>query len=642
MQFSFLITVDGLNALLAESPRIPVGSEQTAVLRFTFDERWDGFAKKALFRTQGFVLEVPLNEAGECLLPELLATGRERPFYLTVEGEKDGETLNTNSLCLQFTRVRAHGRRLKKYMGPATLCVNGVYPFEDRYFESDITVAVPTAVDLENDTVTGSTLLAGYTAHDHNGEPVTGEIPTYDGATVITENTVIPTAGQYLESDLTVALPPPQPALNLAFGYDPPENKDALWVMTPTPERVELAGTLPVPTPPQVEKQAAVLGYPSVSGRTALLSCAAIGTDIYLFGGINCISWYDGREATDKIYKYNTLTGTLSDTGVFLPHPCCEMGCCAYGGVIYLFGGTSTAGNLTLPGRPASQVYDTILVFDPALGSVTDTGVHLPAPMAGLSPVLLEDRIYCLSGYSDNRTVLHKEVFYYDPIGNTVETTEGVYPEDTTGFAVVPFDGFLYCFGGSRHQEGTYSDSIFIFSPITEHFGFLGTLPTPLDVSCPFLCGDIVYLIGGMTDPIGNVNKVYAFHLETNTCTVTDVPIPVYDQYGDPFETGHTSSMYAGAAVGNTIYLFGGMEGQYFGLLNTVLAMTAGSALEPDVVTIGLDSEINRFVLSERDGIRVETGVSAVLRGVGSGSAYPVDAFLYDEEAELWVPIVSP
>lgn len=642
--FPFLISVNGLRALLTSAPKIPVGSEETAVCRFTFDESWDDYAKAALFRTDGFLLEVPLSEDNECDLPATLSAGKAPPFFLTVEGKKEGETIYTNSLCMQFKRTVTGGKRLKKYTGPTELHTNGIYPFENRFSESDLTVAVPTAADLAEDTVAKDALLAGYTAHDRDGERITGEIPTYDGPTVFSESAVIPTEGHYLATDLTVVLPPPVPAeeLHLAFGDTPPENTSMLWMKTPKPEKVVLTGTLPEPVLPQFSKQSAVLCYPDDDGTTCLLACAAVGTDIYLFGGVNYMGWFEGREANRKIYRYDTLTDTMTDTGAVLPSPCCEMGCCVFDGKVYLFGGSSTANNYTIPGRTPSVAYDTILVYDPVLNTVTDTGARLPSPMAGLASVCVGDRIYCMAGYASDYSVVYREVFCYDPAQNTVQRMETLYPEEISGICAVPFDGKIYCFGGSKHLGGTFSDSVYAYDTAENEFALIGTLPTDLTRSHAFLCGDTVYLLGGTTDPDTAVHQVYTFSLKTKQCTRTNTEIPVYDAYGTPYETGHTSCMYSGASVGNTVYLFGGAEGTYFDCLNSVMAMTAGAALEPDIVTIGTDAAYNRFTLSETDSLCVETGVSAVLRGVGSGSAYPVDAFLYDLEAEEWVPIVSP
>lgn len=640
--FPFLISVTGLSALLTSAPSIPVGSEETAICRFTFDENWDGYTKTALFRTAGFLLEVPLSESDECELPEILSAGKAPPFFLTVEGTKDGETINTNSLCMQFRRVATGGRRLKKYDGPTEILANGIYPFADRYAESDLTVAVPTAADLESDTVSADALLNGRTAHDHTGAQIVGTIPTYDGPTVFSEPAVIDTAGKYLEDDLTVELPAPAPAHNLAFGDEPPENTASLWMKTPAPEKAVLTGTLPTPVSPQFVKKDAVLPYSSSNGRTCLIACAAVGTNIYLFGGINFVGWYDGREANDKIYRYDTLTDTFTDTGVTLPHPLCEIGCCEYGGKIYLFGGSTTAGNLTISGRPASVIYDSILVYDPAQNTLTDTGAHLPHAMMGISPVAVGDQIYCVAGYASARETLYKNVFRYDPAENTVTETGAVYPENTACFCTAALDGKIYCFGGSLHIDGTYSDSVYVYDTSENTFSEAGTLPTPLDSSAAFLCGDTVYLIGGMTDVAGNVNTLYAYHLKTNVCEDTGTAIPVYDRNGNPYPAGHTSSHYAIAPIGNTAYLFGGMEGQYFDCLNTVVTLEAGSALDEGSFLIGIDPEVNRFTLLGDETFRVETGVSGVLRGVGSGTAYPVDAFLYDENAEEWVEISTP
>lgn len=59
-------------------------------------------------------------------------------------------------------------------------------------------------VSTAADTVTANTLLSGETAHDAQGEPVTGAIERMEIGQVVTDSVILHTAGKYLESDIYV------------------------------------------------------------------------------------------------------------------------------------------------------------------------------------------------------------------------------------------------------------------------------------------------------------------------------------------------------------------------------------------------------------------------------------------------------
>lgn len=76
-----------------------------------------------------------------------------------------------------------------------------------KYVASDITVgAIPNNYkDTTNADATAGDILYGKVAVNGSGD-VTGTIQTYSGATTITENGIVATAGKYLTSDLTVSV----------------------------------------------------------------------------------------------------------------------------------------------------------------------------------------------------------------------------------------------------------------------------------------------------------------------------------------------------------------------------------------------------------------------------------------------------
>lgn len=105
-----------------------------------------------------------------------------------------------------------------KYVG-SDITVHGI---PDTYLEARtegtrLIVTDPVSSDIESvqttdgvyvstatDTVTAKTLLSGETAHDAQGEPITGTVERMQIGQVITDSVILQTAGKYLESDIYV------------------------------------------------------------------------------------------------------------------------------------------------------------------------------------------------------------------------------------------------------------------------------------------------------------------------------------------------------------------------------------------------------------------------------------------------------
>ena len=83
-----------------------------------------------------------------------------------------------------------------------------------KYVENDITVgAIPSNYkDTTGTDATAGDMLAGAKAVTSAGL-VTGNIPTYAGASTVTQNGTLPTAGKYVESDIEVSVPSQTPTL---------------------------------------------------------------------------------------------------------------------------------------------------------------------------------------------------------------------------------------------------------------------------------------------------------------------------------------------------------------------------------------------------------------------------------------------
>ena len=73
-------------------------------------------------------------------------------------------------------------------------------------------------------------------------------------------------------------------------------------------------------------------------------SCAAVGTDIYIFGGRNKIS--TSSTYYNAIQKYDTLTDTTTTMSAKLANAAYRTSCAAVGTDIYIFGGYGSSGYL--------------------------------------------------------------------------------------------------------------------------------------------------------------------------------------------------------------------------------------------------------------------------------------------------------
>jgi hypothetical protein len=105
-------------------------------------------------------------------------------------------------------------------------------------------------------------------------------------------------------------------------------------------------------------------------------ACVAIGTNIYIIGGRN------SSYSVDTVICYDTETDTYTTLPYKLPSASCRMGCSVVNNKIYLFGGDSVANH--------------ILCVDPEAGTVIKLGVSMPDNHTELTAVAKDDVIYVL------------------------------------------------------------------------------------------------------------------------------------------------------------------------------------------------------------------------------------------------------
>ena len=120
------------------------------------------------------------------------------------------------------------------------------------------------------------------------------------------------------------------------------------------------------------------------------MSCASIGTKIYLFGG------YDGSNRLNTICVFDTKMETITTLSTTLPIAYNSMGCVSIGTKIYLLGGRTATGRL-----------DTICVFDTKMETITTLSTTLPIAYNSMGCVSIGTKIYLFGGYdgSDLNTI---------------------------------------------------------------------------------------------------------------------------------------------------------------------------------------------------------------------------------------------
>lgn len=243
------------------------------------------------------------------------------------------------------------------------------------------------------------------------------------------------------------------------------------------------------------------------------VSCASVGTSIYIFGGqysYKFASRYGGTEnfylakAYDKIQIFDTKSNsitTLADetVGGYGAGMCC----CAIGDKIYLFGGRDG-------GRASSSSYDIrytqssrIRVFDTNTNTIKTLSTTLPSALSFASCAAVDNKIYLFAGESS----ASKNIFVYDTILDTTETLTGISTTIGKYAGSLSMGSKIYLFAG----QDKYDIQIFDSTALTiENSEELLKTGDSITVS-PY--GDEIYIVG--TDD-GRIQKFATRFILTN------------------------------------------------------------------------------------------------------------------------------
>lgn len=293
-----------------------------------------------------------------------------------------------------------------------------------------------------------STLVAG---NIKSGVSIGGVTGTLESAkeeqtkTVeITSNgsfTVTPDSGKVL-SQVTGTVNVPTSGggadLNIAYGDTAPTDTSKLWIKSTKPASIDFTQN-----PEQQVQGITSEGLPNLPFGSYLIGHAAVGTKIYLFGGVKQSSTSNAK--VDTIQEFDTETKTITTLSTRLIKKGYGPTCVAVGTKIYIFGF----------GVPNIQAFDTISK------SITLLSATLLGNGTYISCAAIGTKIYLFyAPNSSNSQILIQE---FDTTTNTL-TTLLTETEKYRGAGCVAIGNKIYLFGGGAGSADTgYINKIKVF-----------------------------------------------------------------------------------------------------------------------------------------------------------------------------------
>ena len=378
--------------------------------------------------------------------------------------------------------------------------------------------------------------------------------------------------------------------LNIAYGDTAPEDTSKLWIKSEEPSNI----SFPIEwTPEQIAGEGGVTDTDAtLSMKLSGIAAAAVGTKIYLFGGMKSGSIGDSVNTIQVFDATNNTIQTLSTT---LPMKLGRSGVAAVGTKIYLFGGDSTSPS------------DIIQVFDTTNDTIQTLSTTLSTTAYSIAAAAVGTKIYLFGGYFNELDIIQ----VFDTTNNTIQTLSTTLPMKMYSIAAAAVGTKIYLFGGDSK-----SGSLDIIQVFDTTNNTIQTLSTTLPISSRGIAAAAVdtkiYLFGGFSNWYEDIIQV--FDTTNNTIQTLSMTLPI------------SSRGIAAAAVGTKIYLFGGdSEG---GWLNTIYQFTTEVPLSSDNIVVTQKDYSLTFTLL-KSPTEVELGCKNVYKGDQS-LAKLIDAYLYD------------
>ena len=307
------------------------------------------------------------------------------------------------------------------------------------------------------------------------------------------------------------------------------------------------------------------------------MATAAVGTDIYLFGGARAASRFN------TIQKFSTTTGVLTTLSTTLPAAIGYATAASVGTDIYIFGGYGTNGRV-----------NTIQKFSTTTSTLTTLSAKFSAGKSSMAAAVVGTDIYLFGGDHDSGSV--NTIQKFSTTTSTLTTLSTTLPETINGMAAAVIGNDIYLFGGNAYGIG-YLNTIRKFSTTT---GTLMTLSTTLSETingmAAAVIGNDIYLFGGSSDFSSRLNTIQKFSTTTATLMTLSTTLSV------------AACDIEAAAIGNDVYLFGGYLANSSSL-NTI-----------NKVTFGFDYSYQYMATGEAVNNLISTYINANFENGNTGS----------------------
>jgi N-acetylneuraminic acid mutarotase len=280
---------------------------------------------------------------------------------------------------------------------------------------------------------------------------------------------------------------------------------------------------------------------PMPTARYGLASTALDGL-VYAIGGayLNIGFQGVGRWAVEAVEAYDPATDTWRTMAPLPP-----------GGRVYPNGATVIGGRIYLSGgagrdTPSAGEYNTLFIFDPAIGpqGTWTVGPPMPHVMLGGTSGAIDDQLYVLAGWDNG----YRNYFLrYDP-ANLGWTELTGSPSGHTWGASAVIGGKFYASGG----EGSLTP-LDIYDPANNSWTSK-TMPVGYQHHAAVAIGNILYLVGGNQFINGNYtgdNVVMAYDPQSDSWT-TPAPVPAA---GGPYAGNAGTSLTFSGSSSNTLSL---------------------------------------------------------------------------------------
>jgi len=182
------------------------------------------------------------------------------------------------------------------------------------------------------------------------------------------------------------------------------------------------------------------------------MTSGVVGTKIYLFGGKADES--SGSVNSNKIYRFDTTTETITTLSTTLPDVIYRMASGVVGTKIYIFGGATDVSG-------GSNYSNKIYRFDTTTETITTLSTQLPKYMLDMVSCVVGTKIYLFGGFVGN--VALNTIYCFDTVTETITTLSTTLPTVIYRMASGVVGTKIYIFGGQTDPD-TYSSIIYRFT----------------------------------------------------------------------------------------------------------------------------------------------------------------------------------